>query len=289
QNRNATTLMLRHVYITRVTYCLSLTMIVLLLNACSSDEPSKDQLFNTFHVKIGNGGIEATHKTSNIIGNSSCQNLYVGIPFMIGGHAYRFNIDLIDNGRITRIRFLDYDVDKDYANASFVTAQHFEISNLEYSLMDERLYFDFSGTLFEINNASESIDISGTIDFLYYPEASCSFNPWRMEAMVNDYNFQSVFGANSQDSFGNQWIFYCDNGYYIGLELEDVIEDMPLGTYTFTTEDTHNRIDIQSLSATFMQRLSIFHLIILTNGRHSKLPGCLRLPKNMLMRTVLLS
>jgi len=41
----------------------------------------------------------------------------------------------------------------------------------------------------------------------------------------------------------NKWFFFSDNGYNIILALEQTIEEMPLGSYTFTnTSTTSNMI-----------------------------------------------
>lgn len=229
----------------RIQYFLALLFIVIATSCTSEDKNhSEETTTNTLTIQL-NGQEIVLNSPSNFTANENCKRVSATGTFSIGTEDYRIMFELTDSGKIIKVELIDYQSDKSYKTASFIAAQHFDISNFIYNPSANHLTFNYVGTLFDTQNSQNTLTISGDADFSDFQSVACTYNPWVLTAQINGYTFDNAYAYNVGVMPENKWFFFCDNGYNIVLELEQPITEMPIGEYIFTPTNNNNTITFE--------------------------------------------
>lgn len=229
----------------RIQYFIGLLFIVIAISCTSDDKNhSEETTTNTLTIQL-NGEKIALNNPSHFTVNENCKKVYATGTFSIGIEDYRIMFELTDSGKIIKVELIDYQSDKSYKTASFIAAQYFDITNFIYNPSENRLTFNYAGILFETQNSQNTIQISGEADFNDFQSVVCTYNPWELTAQINGHTFDNAYAYNVEILPENKWFFFSDNGYNIILALEQPIEEMTLGSYTFTNTSTTNNMILE--------------------------------------------
>jgi len=128
----------------------------------------------------------------------------------------------------------------------FISSQNFSVQNFSLDPSTRDLSFDFSGTMYQLDQDQPRNTklIQGKVRINYLQNIECSFVPWSMEATINQTAFQEVIMVERGSDIKSEWWAFSDNGIKLGIITEKHLENMPLGTYTFTRKDLINRVTI---------------------------------------------
>lgn len=214
-----------------------------------SDEPVPSQVLN---FTINDKTVTFTDK--DFSGNENCGYIFINTSALTDQYNSKFHldIDLTTDGYIQDVLFVDYsDQNRYYRTADFNSSKVFFIKDFRFDPSDRSLYFEYTGTLYEMNNSQSTKAISGKVQIDSLKEISCSYSPRQIKAMINQTPFRQVALTGSSNSEESKWIAISDDGMMITFITARELRDMPPGTYTFTKDDRLDRIKIQKYIGPF--------------------------------------
>lgn len=240
---------------------LYLVMSSLIMGCNSEDTPT---ISNYMIVEID--GNEFTYADENLSVNENCNFIFInGATAQVDDKRFRLGFQLTKSGKISEIYCLDFSVSgiaaPDYRSADFLSSEVFFINNFEYSESEGTLSFDFDGVLYELDKKESSKRISGRVETNQLQFIDCSISPRQIAATIDQQPFESVeiegetvTTTESQGqiiSIESSWVGISDDGFKISILTSAELEDMTIGTYSFSENSSKNRVTLEKYEGVY--------------------------------------
>ncbi|MEM6362024.1 MAG: hypothetical protein AAF731_18190 [Bacteroidota bacterium] len=211
-------------------------------------------------------GNEFTYADENLSVNENCNFIFInGATAQVDDKRFRLGFQLTKSGKISEIYCLDFSVSgiaaPDYRSADFLSSEVFFINNFEYSESEGTLSFDFDGVLYELDKKESSKRISGRVETNQLQFIDCSISPRQIAATIDQQPFESVeiegetvTTTESQGqiiSIQSSWVGISDDGFKISILTSAELEDMTIGTYSFSENSSKNRVTLEKYEGVY--------------------------------------
>jgi hypothetical protein len=115
------------------------------------------------------------------------------------------------------------------------------ISNFEYDEVNKDIYFEFSGTVFNEYDETDTRIVSGVYDIKNHLDIACSVNVLTsLNYKSDEFEFNSINGSRkttfSDGTYRHR--FFSNNGYRIDFHIDDDMTQLALGSYLLTENST---------------------------------------------------
>lgn len=229
--------------------------------ACSSDEPTKEEVVRSLEIEIDNQNLKIIN--SSVSSNENCDELFVNCRYYTKEDiGFRIEFWLRKNGVLRSVRLYDYrNKALVYETASFNPKGLMTISNFKYDEATHYLYFDFDGALIQETYSSElSVEkprkyIKGSVDIENLITTRCESYSSNLSFVSNNLIFSTSVNFNSYVSNSKtniyQFSFYSDNGYRAVFKSSKDLWDLDKGIYVFDQNTVESRIDFQKYIGIF--------------------------------------
>ncbi|MEM8568958.1 MAG: hypothetical protein AAGF85_21040 [Bacteroidota bacterium] len=211
-------------------------------------------------------GKEFTYADENLSVNENCNFIFInGATVQVDDQRFRLGFRLTKSGRISEIYCLDFSVSgvaaPEFRSADFLSSEVFFINNFEYSEPKGALSLDFNGVLYELDKRESTKKISGRVETNELQFADCSISPWQIAATIDQRPFEAVeiggktiTTTNAQDeviSIQSSWVGISDDGFKISILTSSELEDMTIGTYSFSENSSKNRVTLEKYEGVY--------------------------------------
>lgn len=235
---------------------------ILFSYSCTTEDIEKEEIKNSFEIKIDNDQFKFTNASVGAIEN--CERLSVGIQSNKSKKEhFTIVINLLKNGAIGHIELFDYRFNNNlYETPDFKTDGLLTISNFRYNETKKNLHFEFEGELLKVETDFNSLDniqprkkISGVVTINDIKSVKCNTFISQLNFKTSTLKFVTNRPFASYDPGLNinpyQFHFYSDNGYRTIIKSKVDLWNLKKGTYNFDQNTLENRIDLEQYIGIF--------------------------------------
>ncbi len=214
--------------------------------SCGSDDSPTNSITRQLEFAIDNE--RNTFINNQFYANENCNEIFISVSTVSLELDSKFllEISLNKKGNINSFSFVDYsDDNRLYRTADFNPSQTFLIENFKLDEQLNSLYFEFEGTLYEIDTPENTKRISGAVTVEDFQSIDCSFTPKELDVVINQELFSktNVVGLSSENEF--RWIAFSDNDIKLELVTDKDLSDLSTGVYSFARGDITNIVSIE--------------------------------------------
>lgn len=236
---------------------LLLLLNVLVFMSCSSQKEEEILIVekkSTNKIELQINGQKIDENIIDINSYYICdEKIYVDVSSKIGNVTSKlFTLELLRNGELSFAKFVDKKTAPTYtfSTADFIPSSTFSIDDFEF-VENKKLKIKFSGTLFKqlynLNNVSETLQISGTIEINEFGKSICNiFNDF---INLNEQIKFTDISRSYQETKPNLTVWYESNSLG-GFKIEfrnftKFLQNMEIGTYNFNSLSSTERIEFK--------------------------------------------
>ncbi len=227
---------------------ISILLLLLFILGCTKDNLNPGEPERLMEITVNDETILLTGN-DEAYGNKNCDIIFLNKSFLTSAYKNHFSVELeiTTAGELKTFKFYDYsDKNRHFQVNNFNSADKFVIKDFKYDPQTKSLYFEYSGTLYEVDKPQNTKPVRGKFKINNLKEIECTYVPWVVNAMVDDTPFRpiEIFG-NHDDVNKSRWFAYANNGLKLTITTATHLRTMPVGTYTFKRGDTMNTILIE--------------------------------------------
>jgi hypothetical protein len=221
-------------------------LIFLMIFFIGCSEEGTNVIDQSFKINVNNQTLMLVNE--EFAGNENCNTIFVSASVFKNEPDIKFRIEfqLTIEGLVKNVLLVDYsDHNRHYKTAIFNSSETFTVQNFQYDSIAHFLYFEFSGLLYDVGNENKTLPINGEIQFSFLQDINCSFEPWVMNADVNQTKISCVLIQGRSTAEKTEWYGFTDSGIKLTILLPEALSDIEVGTYPFTIEDKFNIVTIE--------------------------------------------
>lgn len=188
-------------------------------------------------------GENFTFTNEEFSANENCEHIFISAS---DNGNFRIRIELKTSGHIKDIHFYDFsNHNAYYRTVDFNSSEVFFIKNYNFSPPNRTLSFDFSGMLLNMNNEKDRKIITGKINIDNLDNVSCSFQPRKITANINQSPYNMVDYIGRSTSSESNWLSISNDGFKISIITGEELSEMSKGIYPFSKNDSINIVKIE--------------------------------------------